>query len=295
MTMPPLNELLAFQKVATLLSFNKASAELNLTPSTLSHLVRSLEERLKTRLFNRTTRSVSLTEAGQKLLPQINTIFRDLRQALDLSADNKPNGTVRINTSDPGALILFEKIGLKLRDKFPDVHLELIVDNHPIDIVADGFDAGVRLKKLIPKDMVAVPIVDDFRFVTVASPAYIKKHGRPKKPSDLLDHNCLGFRLQNGKLYEWQYKKLGKKTTVPVQGTMTTNNPSLLMDAVKKGIGIAHFAEPLIKKDVASNELIVLLEDWSPEHEGLYLYYPKNRHTPSALRAIINILLKRHL
>lgn len=292
MSFPSMNELLAFQKVASLLSFNKASEELSLSPSTLSHLVRSLEERLKIRLLNRTTRSVSLTEAGQKLFERLCFTLNDLNLALnDLNPDDgNPIGTVRISVSETAAPILLEKINSTFLEKFPGVRIELLVDNRLLDIVSAGIDAGVRLRDSVPKDMIAIPVVEKFRFVAVASPSYLKKNGYPLKPSDLLKHNCIGFRFESGRLYEWEFEKKGKKTVVSVKGSLTTNNPGLLINAAKKNLGIALVAEDLVKEDINSRNLVLLLNSWCAYRQGLYLYYPKNRHLPSALRAVINLL-----
>lgn len=292
MRLPPTNELLAFQKVAGRLSFNQAAEELSLTPSTVSHLVRSLEERLKTRLLNRTTRSVSLTEAGQKLFTQLSPLLNHLNQVvggIDQDAAS-PQGTVRISVSETAAPLVLERLDSKFRENYPNLHIELIVDNRLLDIVAEGFDVGVRLRKTVPKDMVAVPLLEKFRFVCVASPEYVRKNGLPKKPDELLSHNCIGFRFQSGRLYEWEFEKRGKKYSFDVKGGLTTNNPRLLLDAAKKGLGIANVAEALIAEEIATKKLLVLLDSWSPYQPGLYLYYPKNRHAPPALRTVINTL-----
>ena len=289
---PPMNELVGFQTVARRLSFKRASDELNLTPSTLSHLVRSLEERLKTRLLNRTTRSVSLTDSGQKLVRELDSIFAHLNAALS-SADigqSKPSGTVRISVNESSAPTLLKRLGKKFSDDFPDIHVELIVENRLVDIVSEGFDAGVRLRDAVPKDMVAVPIIEDFRFVMVASPLYLKSSGLPKKPSDLSAHNCIGFRFQNGRTYEWEFSSRGRKTSSAVSGSITTNSPRLIIDAAKNGLGIAYVAEPLISDDLKSGHLTTVLKGWERDWPGLYLYYPRNRHMPTALRATVNAL-----
>lgn len=292
MTLPPMNELLAFQQVARHLSFKQAAEELNLTPSTLSHLIRSFEERLKTRLFNRTTRSVSLTEAGHNLFGQVSAILQDLGQAVDnLDADDaQPHGRVRISVNEVAAPILLDKLGVDFHQRYPGIEVELIVDNRLIDIVADGFDLGVRLQDAIPQDMVAVPVVQDFRFVTVAAKAYLERHGAPQQPADLLAHNCIGFRFQSGRRYEWAFELRGERQVVDVKGSLTTNNPGLMMRAVKNGLGIAHYAEPLLRQDIASGELVSVLENWNLDWPGLYLYFPQNRYMPAALRAVIDAL-----
>ncbi|PTY35986.1 hypothetical protein BGP77_01285 [Saccharospirillum sp. MSK14-1] len=292
MALPPMNELQAFQLVARHLSFKQAAEELNLTPSTLSHLVRSFEERLHTRLFNRTTRSVSLTEAGHRLYQQVSTLLSDLSQAVDnLDADDaQPHGRVRISANEIAAPILLDRLGVEFQQNFPGIDIELIVDNRLIDIVADGFDLGVRLKDAIPQDMVAVPVVADFRFVTVASKDYLDRHGRPQQPADLTAHNCIGFRFHSGRRYEWAFERQEERWVVDVKGNLTTNNPGLMMRAVKQGLGIAHYAEPLLREDIASGELEKVLEDWNPEWPGLYLYFPQNRYMPAALRVVIDAL-----
>lgn len=290
--LPPMNELLAFQQVASQLSFKKAAAELNLTPSTLSHLIRAFEERLQTRLFNRTTRSVSLTEAGQVLFGQVSTILQDLSQAVEnLDADDdQPHGRVRISVNEIAAPILLDRLGVDFQQRYADIEVELMVDNRLIDMVAEGFDLGVRLKDAIPQDMVAVPLVEQFRFVTVASKDYLKRRGLPQHPADLLTHNCIGFRFQSGRRYQWAFQRQGERQVVDVKGSLTTNNPGLMMRAVNNGLGIAHYAEPLMRDDIATRDLVILLDEWTLDWPGLYLYFPPNRHMPAALRAVIDAL-----
>jgi len=292
MSLPPMNELLAFQKVATHLSFKRAAEELNLTSSTVSHLIRAFEERLATRLFNRTTRSVSLTETGHVLFGQVSVILSDLSRAVEnLDADDdQPHGRVRISVNEVAAPILLDRLDVEFQERYPNIEVELIVDNRLIDIVAGGFDLGVRLRDAIPQDMVAIPVVEHFRFVTVASADYLERCGLPTTPSDLLAHNCIRFRFQSGRRYEWEFRQRGERTVVDVKGTLTTNNPGLMMKAVKNGLGIAHYPEPLLRNEIDSNELVVVLDEWNPGWPGLYLYFPKNRHMPAALRAVIEAL-----
>lgn len=292
MALPPMNELLAFQKVAAHLSFKKAAEELNLTPSTLSHLIRAFEDRLKTRLFNRTTRSVSLTETGHVLFGQVSAILRDLSHAVENldTDDDQPHGRVRISVNEVAAPILLDRLDVGFQEQYPNIEVELIVDNRLIDTVAGGFDLGVRLRDAIPQDMVAIPVVEHFRFVTVASADYLERRGLPTTPPDLLLHNCIGFRFQSGRTYEWEFRQQNERMVVDVKGTLTTNNPGLMMRAVKNGLGIAHYPEPLLRNEIASKELVVLLDEWNPGWPGLYLYFPKNRHMPAALRAVIDVL-----
>ncbi len=233
MNIPPTNELVAFQKVANRLSFRKASEELNVTPSTLSHLIRSLEERLKTRLLNRTTRSVALTEPGRKLFVQLNAIPGNLSDVLEGLHEEagRAGGTIRINTGDVAARIFLRKFEPILRERYPDIHLEMFVEDGFTDIVSEGFDAGIRLRDTVPVDMIAVPLGRRFRFVLAASPDYIEKHGLPKKPQDLLKHDCIRFRFQNGRLHEWAFRKQSRKVSVDVKGPMTLNHNGLVIEA----------------------------------------------------------------
>lgn len=292
MSFPPMNELLAFQKVASRLSFKKASDELNLAPSTLSHLVRSLEDRLKTRLFNRTTRSVSLTDTGQNLFDELATIFESLEHVLS-GVDAKvgaPHGIVRLSVNETAAPIVLSRLNARFYERYPDIRVEILVDNRLIDIVAEGVDAGVRLRDDIPKDMIAVPIIEDFRFIMVASPDYVQKHGVPKAPDDLKGHNCIGFRFQSNRLYAWEFVNQGITRSMEVTGSLITNNPRLLIDAAVDGIGIAYVAEPLVKNALGANKLVRVLDGWERDWPGLYLYYPMNRHMAPALRACVDAL-----
>lgn len=292
MSLPPINELLAFQKVATRLSFKKASDELNLTPSTLSHLVRSLEDRLNSRLLNRTTRSVSLTNSGQKFFEELEHILNQLDRAISTfdQEGERPKGSVRISVNESSAPILVERLGSKFQKEFPEITIELTVENRLVDIVAEGFDAGVRLFDKVPKDMVAIPLIENFRFIAVASPDYIEKYGRPKTPVELEKHKCVGFRFQSGRLYEWEFEKRGKKIAINVNGQLITNSPRLILDAAKNGLGIALIAEPLVSQELKLKKLVAVLEDWEIQWPGLYFYYPKNRHMPPALRTTIDTL-----
>lgn len=290
--LPPMQELQAFQKVAQYLSFKKAAEALSMTPSTVSHLIRAFEERVQTRLFNRTTRSVSLTDAGHKLYEKVNLVLGELTQAVDdlHTESHETQGNVRISVNEVAAPILLDKLGGKLRESYPNISLELIVENHLIDIVAEGFDAGVRLQNVIPLDMIAVPIVRNFRFVTVASKEYLRTFGTPKMLEDLLQHNCIGFRFKSGRLYEWEFNQGHSVQAIDAKGGLTTNSPTLLIQAAKKDLGIAMVAESMIQQELEKQELVVVLEKWTSQWPDLCLYFPKNRHMPAALRIVIDLL-----
>ncbi len=292
MELPPIQELHAFQQVANHLSFSKAAEALSISPSTLSHLIRSLEERLQTRLFNRTTRSVSLTESGQRFFTQVNQILNHLKGAINnLSAEkDQPQGLVRLSVNEVVAGFVLDKLNADFAAQYPDIELDISVDNHLIDIVSEGFDAGIRLKNTIPQDMIAVPMMTNFRFVTVASKHYVQTYGEPKTPQDLLRHNCLGYKFQSGRRYEWEYKNGNDIQTLRTRGSITTNSPALLLKAVNDNLGIAMIAEPLIRHELESQQLVRLLEPWTIDWPDLYVYFPKNRNMPTALRAVIDAL-----
>ncbi len=292
MMLPPMQELQAFQKVAEYLSFKKAAEAMSMTPSTLSHLIRALEGRVQTRLFNRTTRSVSLTDAGHSLYIKVNLVLGELTQAFDDLHIESPEskGNIRISVNEVAAPILLQKLGSKLKKHYPKISMELIVENHLIDIVAEGFDAGVRLHNVIPLDMIAVPIIRDFRFVTVASKDYIQASGIPNTPEDLLNHNCIGFRFKSGRIYEWEFEKDNSAQTIDAKGGLTTNSPALLIQAAKQGLGIAMVAESMIRKELEDQELQIVLEEWTNQWPDLCLYFPKNRYMPAALRTVIDLL-----
>ena len=292
MNLPPIQELQAFQQVANQLSFSKAAEMLSISPSTLSNLIRSLERRLQTRLFNRTTRSVSLTAQGNKLYIQVSTFLGNLKDAIDELDSDRHNakGVVRLSVSEVAAPFILDRLGKSFIDKYPDIEIEVSVDNRLIDIVSEGFDAGIRLKSTIPQDMIAIPIFKSFRFVTVASPSYIANYDQPNYPKDLLSHNCIGFKFQSGRRYDWEYAKMGETQIVKTRGTFTTNSANFLLRTAKDGLGIAMVAEPLIKAELASKDLVRILEDWTIDWPDLCLYFPRNRNMPEALRLVIDTL-----
>ena len=210
---PSLPELSAFAAIVRHASFRAASDELGMSPSTLSHMMRALEERLGLRLFNRTTRSVAPTEAGQRLYRNLAPVLRDLDSALmDLGAlREQPSGRLRINASEEGGQLLMDRIVPAFLARYPDVHLDLVTEGAFVDIVAEGFDAGVRLGEAVPQDMVAIPFAGDARFLAVASPSYLERNGVPRTPADLAQHRCICFKLPSGKMYRWEFARHGEE------------------------------------------------------------------------------------
>jgi DNA-binding transcriptional LysR family regulator len=269
-----------------------AADELRVSPSTLSHTIRALETRLGVRLMHRTTRSVAVTEAGQALLSRVQPLVKELDAALG-DVDNfrgKPSGTLRINSNLVGARLLLQLAVPTFLARCPEVSVDLVMEGRLVDIVAEGFDAGVRLAENVPQDMVAIAFAGTSRFVAVAAPAYLKKHGVPKAPLDLLQHSCIRYRMRNGRIYQWEFERRGESMKVDVRGQLTLDEDRLMIDAAIEGVGIAYVSERAANEAIARRKLSVVLDDWCPRFPGLCLYYPGHRQVPSALRAFVDVL-----
>ena len=265
-----------------------------MSPSTLSHTIRALETRLGVRLLHRTTRSVAMTEAGQALLSRVQPLVKELDAALG-DVDNfrsEPSGTLRINSNLIGARLLLHLAVPKFLARWPKVTLDLVTEGRLVDIVAEGFDAGIRLSESVPQEMVAVPFGGTSRFVAVAAPAYLKKRDVPKTPLDLLQHSCIRYRMRSGRIYHWEFERRGQSVNVDVRGQLTLDEDRLMVDAAIEGVGIAFVPERAASEAIASRKLSIVLDDWCPRIPGLCLYYPGHRQVPSALRAFIDVLKK---
>jgi DNA-binding transcriptional LysR family regulator len=295
MLKPSFADLTAFAAVARHRSFRQAADVLGLSRSSLSHTVVALERNLGVRLLNRTTRSVSPTEAGERLLRRLEPLLRDLDEALGetASGERAVGGTLRINCGEAAAEYLLRSIVPAFLDRFPSVALDLVTDGRLIDIVAAGFDAGVRLREAVPRDMVAVPFGGTVRFLPVAAPAYLERSGIPLVPDDLRRHRCIRHRLPSGKAYRWEFEKHGQELVLDVPGALTLDNNRLMVLAAADGIGVAFVNETAARDDLLAGRLVPVLEDWCPSVPGLCLYYPGHRHVPAALRAFIDVL--KHL
>lgn len=289
---PTLVELSAFTTIARHRSFRAAADELGVSPSTLSHMMRGLEERLGLRLFNRTTRSVAATEAGSRLLGSLSPVLTGLDEALaDIRMLNeRPNGTVRINASARGNEILLRRIVPEFRRLYPDVHLDLVTDQRWINVIAEGFDIGVRLGEAVPQDMIAVPFGGDERFIAIASPAYVAEHGAPKVPDDLARHDCVRFRLGSGKLYRWEFEHRGQEWAIDVTGPITVGTMEQAVAAAVAGVGIAFVIAAIAEPAIARGDLVTLLDDWTPPFPGYHIYYPSRRLLPSGVRAFVDLV-----
>ena len=287
-----LNDLTAFAAVAGHRSFRKAADALGVSRSALSHTLINLERSLGIRLLNRTTRSVSPTDAGSLLLERIAPVLRDVDAALDGLADLRgaPGGALRINANTSGARWLLGHVVPTFLARYPNVELDLVSDGQLVDIVKDGFDAGVRLAEAVPQDMVAVPLGPDVRFVAVAAPGYLKKRAPLAAPDDLHNHACIRQRLPSGKRYRWEFSRHGQEMAIDVPGVLTLDDSALMAQAAADGLGIAYVPEAFARDRLRSRKLVLVLEEWCPPIPGLRLYYPGHRYVPSALRAFIDIL-----
>jgi DNA-binding transcriptional LysR family regulator len=279
-------ELNAFVAVADTKSFRAAAKALDVTPSALSHSLKALESRLGVRLLNRTTRSVALTEAGERLVAKVRPSIAALEEAMTetSSMSAKPSGSIRISAAESGARILIQQVLPQFAKEYPDIHIEFVVDTRLVDIVRDGFDAGIRVFDDVPKDMIAVRFGPDMRFAAVASPEYVAKHGAPKSAADLMYHRCIRFRFESGALYKWELRRNTRESALDVQGPVTLGNVNLMIEAARAGIGIAWVPMYQASPFIESGALIDLLPKYCPTFPGLCLYYPANRHAPTALR-----------
>ncbi|RFB93401.1 LysR family transcriptional regulator [Rhizobium leguminosarum bv. trifolii] len=296
MSRPAVNDLIAFLAVARAQSFTKAAGKLGVSQSALSHTIRGLEERLGLRLLTRTTRSVSPTEAGERLLltigPRIDEIETELAA---LSAfREKPAGTVRINAGEHAADAVLWPALEKLLPDYPDINVEIIVDYGLTDIVAERYDAGVRLGEQVAKDMIAVRIGPDMRMAVVGAPDYFHTRPKPLTPQELTDHNCINLRLPTyGSVYAWEFEKDGRELRVRVEGQLVFNNIALRLSAVLAGLGLAYMPEDVVAAHLADGRLVRVLEDWCLPFPGYHLYYPSRRHTSPAFAVVVDALRYR--
>jgi DNA-binding transcriptional LysR family regulator len=291
-----LDDLHSFLAVARERSFTKAAAKLGVSQSALSHTVRQLEARLGVRLLTRTTRSVSPTEAGERLLATIGPRFEEIDTELASLSEfrDRPAGTIRISATDYVAdTLLWPRLTGFLR-KYPDIKVEIIVDYRLTDIVAERFDAGVRDGGQIAKDMIAVRIGPDMRMAVVGSPAYFKTRQRPAQPQTLVDHACINLRLPtHGGLYAWEFEKGGRELRVRVDGQLVFNGTNQMLNAALAGFGLAYVPEDLVTSHIAKGRLIRVLEDWCPPFPGSHLYYPSRRQPSPAFTLLVDALRHR--
>ena len=290
------SDLLAFLAVARERSFTKAAAKLGVSQSALSHTIRGLEARLGLRLLTRTTRSVSPTEAGERLLRTVGQRFEEIEAELDALSElrDKPAGTIRITAHEHAVNAVLWPALIKFLPHYPDVKIEIIVDYGLTDIVAQRYDAGVRSGEQVAKDMIAVRIGPDMRMAVVGAPSYFVKRLLPKKPQDLTDHNCINLRLPTyGGLYAWEFEKGGRELRVRVDGQLVFNGTTQMLDAALAGLGLAYVPEDLAQPSIAAGRLKRVLEDWCPPYSGYHLYYPSRRQSSPAFALLVDALRYR--
>lgn len=286
-----LNDLDAVIAIARRGTFRAAAVDLGMSTTALSNAVGKLEAGLGVRLFNRTTRSVSLTDAGRVFVEQVGPALQDVLGALEAvrSQQITPSGTLRINAFATAAREILSPLVLEFLRRHPLVHVDVVTEGRLVDIVAEGFDLGVRAADLVPSDMIAIPLGRPQRHAVVGTPAYFATHGRPRLPPDLLDHPCIRVRLPNGALFRWQFEKDGQSAQIDVNGPITLDEASLARIAVLEGIGLGFFMEPDVRADIEAGRLVRVLDDWTPPRSGLCLYYPGRRNPSAAFRAFIGL------
>ncbi|MGP6421080.1 LysR family transcriptional regulator [Pseudomonas putida] len=295
MKSPSAADLSVFLCTAQHLNFSKAAVELRLTPSALSHSVKALENRLGVRLFNRTTRSVALTEAGERFYARLKPAFRDIDDALeDLNHfRDKPAGNLRITCGRQACELVLLPIASEFLQTYPDIRMEVVESEALLDIVAGGFDAGVRFGDRLEADMVSLPIGPAMRSVVVASPAFLERYPAPQKPEDLRDLPCLRHRYPSGTLYRWEFERKRIAQEIEVNGPLTLGDVSLMVGPALQGLGLAYVFDDMVSEHLASGRLIQVLADWCPYYPGLHLYYPSRRHVPAPLKAFIDFARER--
>jgi len=289
-----LTELEAVLAVARHRSFRAAAAELEVSTSALSHAVSALESRIGARLFNRTTRSVALSEAGAQFVESISPAMSTIRAAMEQAGSHAgiPAGTLRINTA-VGAAKQAMPLFVEYMRRYPQMNVDIVTEGKLIDIVVEGFDAGIRLTESVPQDMIAIPLGLPLRLLVMGSPEYFSRHPVPQTPTDLLKHRCIRLRLPSGRIYHWEFERHGETHAVDVQGVLTLDESTLVLEAARAGLGLVYATQWNAAADLAAGTLVSVLEDWTPPFDGLSLYYPGRRHVPAGLRALIELIRER--
>jgi DNA-binding transcriptional LysR family regulator len=280
----------AFLRVAERRSFSAAAADLGVSPSAISQTIKSLEARVGAPLFMRTTRSVGLTQAGEMFFERAAPAYAGLGDAYEAARNlgNRPAGRLRINLMRGAVQPLFEPIIAGFCETYPEIELEIYAEDALTDLSANGFDAGVRMGEALDADMIAVRLTGPFRFVAVAAPAYLEKHGRPETPDELRDHRCVRMRLGSGALMPWTFEKGNREFEVGVTGPVIVNDFTAMMVAVHAGVAMGMTAEPVVKAQVAAGQLELVLGDYACSTSGLFLYYPSRKQVMPKLRAFID-------
>ncbi|KKY83806.1 LysR family transcriptional regulator [Enterobacter cloacae] len=276
-------------------SFRAAAQELGMSATAVSNAVAGLESRLQTRLFNRTTRSVALTDAGQRYVARIGPALQEIRQASEeINSDTgEPAGTLRLNVPNNVGALFLDALLIGYMQRYPKMRVETVSEARMIDIVAEGYDAGIRLAESVPQDMIAIPLTADIRQVVTATPDYFARHGTPTVPDDLLRHQGIGMRMAHGGIYRWELARRGEQLALAVPARFATSDLFASIRAVKAGLGVGFLPELYIQQELNRGELITALNDWTQPFAGLRLYYPGHRHIPPGLRALVAMIRER--
>jgi DNA-binding transcriptional LysR family regulator len=291
MARPGLHELEAVVAVARRSSFRGAALELGISTTALSNAVGKLEAHLGVRLFNRTTRSVSLSDAGRLFVESVGPALQDIHGAMDAARSKQanPTGTLRINSYATAAREILSPLLLEFIRRYPQVHVDLVTEGRLLDIVAEGFDLGVRRATLVPSDMIAISLGRPQRNVVIGSPDYFKSCGTPSTPTDLLQHRCIRIRLPNGALFRWRFEKDGEPLLIDVKGPMTLDEASLSRGTVLEGVALGYVMERDVREDIEAGRLISVLKEWMPPSDELCIYYPGRRNPSAAHRAFVEL------
>lgn len=284
-----LQDLEAVIAIARRGTFRAAAIDLGISTTALSHAIGKLEAILGVRLFNRTTRSVSLTDAGRQFVDNVGPVLQDMQGALAAVGSQRetPAGTLRINAAAFAAREIISPLVLEFLRRYPEMNVDLVTEGRLVDIVAEGFDLGVRVADLVPSDMIAVSLGPPQRYAVVGSPVYFENHRKPRIPPDLLKHQCVRVRLPDGTLYRWRFAKAGETVQVDVRGQITLDEASLARAAVIEGIGLGFFMEQDVLADIEAGRLVRVLADWTPPLPGLCLYYPGRRNHSAGMKAFL--------
>jgi len=284
-----LRDLGVFLAVARTRNFRRAALDERVSVSSLSQRLRAMEERLGVRLMNRTTRSVALTEAGELLLARVGPAIQEVSGAIEEMRGLRamPSGRLRINAPPPAIDLVLAPMVAPFIEAYPQIELEIIAETSFVDIVAQGFDAGVRYGEHLAKDMIAVPLSPPQRYAVVASPDYVARHGKPKHPKDLLDHRCIRIRFGRGALLDWEFEKAGQVVKVSPPPRLIANYPGLVQRAARDGFGFWLTFEGYVREDIKAGRLVSVLDDWCAPFPGPLLYYPSRRQPPPALAAFV--------
>jgi DNA-binding transcriptional LysR family regulator len=292
-----LDDLAAVLAIARKGTFRAAAVELDMSTTALSHAIARLEASLGVRLFNRTTRSLSLTGAGRIFVDQVGPALQEVRGALEAvrSERDTPSGTLRINAAPFAAQAIMSPLVIEFLRRFPEMTVDLVTEGRLVDIVADGFDLGVRVAGLVPSDMIAVSLGRPQRFAIVASPEYFERHPMPMVPPDLLNHQCIRVRLPDGALFRWRFEKDGQTLQLDVEGRIILDEAHLARTAVMENVGIGYFMEQNVSEDIEAGRLVRVLDDWTPPFPGLCVYYPNRRNLSAGLREFLTLVRQNAL